>query len=114
MSIDRTTIRSSRSTAPRAITEQRSRIISWVRGYTGINLAAAAIQGGLAAAGDEYDVYLMVGGVGCLVMASLGWGLLCLKRMLSHREEYYRQGQLDGWIRGWNGQPPEVTAPGLE
>lgn len=41
------------------------------------------------------------------------WGhavtVLCIEALMASRAKYYEHGELAGWYRGWNGQPPEVT-----
>ncbi len=50
-------------------------------------------------------------GTTLMLLAGMGATVLCLRAMLAARQEFYRRGQLDGWRRGWTGEPPEVSDP---
>lgn len=39
---------------------------------------------------------------------------MLLTARMSTCRQYYFAGQLDGWMRGWNGQPPEIQEPPLK
>lgn len=45
------------------------------------------------------------------VLSGLAAAIVVINRMLADRQEHYRRGQLDGWMRGWRGQEPEVDDP---
>jgi hypothetical protein len=45
------------------------------------------------------------------MLAGMASVVLCVHAMLADRQEYYRRGQLDGWMRGWRGQEPDVDDP---
>lgn len=45
------------------------------------------------------------------ILAVLGGVVLVLDALLASRREFYQRGQLDGWMRGWRGQQPEVDDP---
>lgn len=73
-------------------------------GFLAATFAGAGWRAGLAAA--TFTVLALIGG---LVIAID----MLLSRRLAACREYYFAGQLDGWMRGWNGQPPEVAEPRL-
>lgn len=54
---------------------------------------------------------LAVYAAACFVLAGLASALLVLRAMFADCQEFYRRGQLEGWHRGWNGQPPETSDP---
>jgi hypothetical protein len=53
-------------------------------------------------------------GATLLILSGAGGVVLCLRALLAARQKVYQRGQLDGWMRGWRGQDPEVTDPLLE
>ena len=71
-------------------------------------VALAAIQ--LA---TVHDLYLAIYAATCGVMASIGGAVLAIKAMFVGDAEHYRRGHLDGWMRGWRGQEPEIHDPFL-
>lgn len=93
---------------------RRSRMVIAARMFAVAMLVSGAACQAAAIASDEYDMYLMVGMVGFYIISGMAVMLLCINRMISSREEYYRQGQLEGWVRGWNGQTPDARTPGFE
>jgi hypothetical protein len=46
-----------------------------------------------------------------LNFAVMGGVVLAIDAMFNGRREFYQRGQLDGWMRGWRGQEPEVDDP---
>jgi hypothetical protein len=48
------------------------------------------------------------------ILAVLGGLVLTIDCLLAERQEFYRRGQLDGWMRGWRGQEPEIDDPLLK
>lgn len=91
--------------------DSRGRLITGI--WTGIGVAVA---GGLALTGmvlvttDKPAPYLAYSIV-CYMAAAVGLGLIGVDRLLAEREEFYRRGQLEGWMRGWRGQEPEADDP---
>jgi hypothetical protein len=75
-----------------------------------LNLVAALALMGLDLAAPRGLRFSMFGATFLLIAAICG-GLICFNAMLADRQEYYRRGQLDGWMRGWRGQEPEVDDP---
>lgn len=82
----------------------------------GIRIAMiAAATTGLVLAGIDIDIprgmRLSIYAAACFTAAGLCGALLCLHAMLADRQEFFRRGQLDGWMKGWRGQAPEVDDP---
>lgn len=84
-----------------------------------MGVAACAVAAGLGVAVFATlavvngGVHYVVGAWACAVLAGIGGALLCVRAWMSGQAAAYRQGELDGWVRGWNGQPPETQTPGL-
>ena len=57
------------------------------------------------------DLHLTIAACAWFVMTGIGAGLLVTQSMVADRTEFYRRGQLDGWMRGWRGQEPDVDDP---
>lgn len=79
-----------------------------------VTFGVAAGVGGLVLVGLDIDltnVHLAVYSVACFVLAGLAAGLVCINALLADRQEFYRRGQLDGWMRGWRGQEPDADDP---
>lgn len=60
---------------------------------------------------DTTGFHFAVYAAACFVLAGLSGTLLVLRAMLADCQEFYRRGQLDGWMKGWRGQQPEVDDP---
>lgn len=76
---------------------------------------AAALVTGLVLAGLDiarpHGVHFAIYAASCFVLSGLSGALICVNAILADREEFYRRGQLDGWMKGWRGQEPEVNDP---
>lgn len=77
-----------------------------------------------------FTVVTAMAGVGCLatafslnewrtamvgstltVVSAIGASLWCASTLLADRRTFYQRGHLEGWMRGWRGQEPEVKDP---
>lgn len=85
-----------------------------IRILTGVCIVGWAGHLGAALVTDSHDLLLLGSANTFIILAAIGGALLVIRRMLSTRQDYYRAGQLDGWMRGWNGQPPENHTPGVQ
>lgn len=101
--------------APRASRAQgRSRrpgaLITAVRCFT---VAAALAGTGLTVADLAGDgaVHLVAAAATSFLLSGMAGGVWIVHAMLADRQEFYRRGQLDGWMKGWRGQPPDVDDP---
>jgi hypothetical protein len=76
---------------------------------------AVAMVAGLILAGLDFaeprGLHYAVYAASCFVLSGLAGGLICINAILADRREFYRRGQLDGWMKGWRGQEPEVDDP---
>jgi hypothetical protein len=45
------------------------------------------------------------------ILSIMSGVVLVIDALLADRREFYQRGQLDGWMRGWRGQEPEVDDP---
>lgn len=70
---------------------------------TGVVLLTAAIVL------EEWRTALI--GSTLLVVSAIAGNVLVWDRLMADRQEFYRRGQLDGWMRGWRGQEPEGCDP---
>lgn len=77
--------------------------------FTAVVATGGAICSIATLFGASWRVALM--GVTLLVLAGLGGVVLCLQWMLVDRQDFYRRGHLDGWMRGWRGQEPGGDDP---
>lgn len=78
-----------------------------VAGPGGIVLAAVDLA-------SAADMRLLIAGVALVIVAALGAAVLCIDALLTDRGEFYRRGQLDGWMKGWRGQEPDAEDPLLK
>jgi hypothetical protein len=81
-----------------------------VRVFLGAALAAGIGMGVGDVAGSGH-VHLVAPAAVCFMLSGLAATILIVHAMLADRQEFYRRGQLDGWMRGWRGQEPEVDDP---
>lgn len=68
----------------------------------------------LATAFALHEWRTAVVGMTLAIMSSTAGALLIGHRLIADRQEFYRRGQLDGWMRGWRGQEPEADDPLLK
>jgi len=73
-------------------------------GVSGITLAT------VEAVTPEY-LYLNAWAATCFILCGLAVAVLCIESMLATREEFYRRGELAGWMKGWRGLPPDTDDP---
>jgi hypothetical protein len=89
----------------------RHEVIVWgARGFAVLTTLAGAILAVADLAGDA-SVHLIAPAATSFMLAGMASVVLCVHAMLADRQEYYRRGQLDGWMRGWRGQEPDVDDP---
>lgn len=81
-----------------------------VRVFTAINALAGVGLGATDLAGGG-GVHLTGPAMAAFILATIGAAVLILLSQIASRREFWQRGQLDGWIRGWNGQAPEVHDP---
>lgn len=105
--------RASRAPMPATPATPRDWQLIGVRIFTGISALAGV---GLAAVDLASDggTHLIIPAATCFIFAAIGGAVLILLSQIASRQEFWRRGQLDGWIRGWNGQAPEVHDPLLK
>jgi hypothetical protein len=103
-------------TRPESDTSSRNQIVSRVRWFTGTALVAGLIC--LVCAFAHGDWRYALAATGFILLAGIGGAVLCIdaiicdfKTILAERQEFYRRGQLDGWMKGWRGQEPDVDDP---
>jgi hypothetical protein len=90
----------------------RSHIITGVWICTGAAGTTGVATATIAVASDTGLSALIVSCT-AFVIAAIGSSLLVFNSILPSCREYYRRGHLEGWMRGWRGQPPENDVPGL-
>lgn len=95
--------------AEAVIDHGRSRLALFVGWGAGVLATVGALCMAWAFTTEEWRVALL--GTTLLLLAGMGGTVLCLRRFLADRQEFYQRGQLDGWMRGWRGQEPEVFDP---
>jgi hypothetical protein len=71
----------------------------------------AGVALGVADLAGHGGIHLVMPAMTCFVLAGLSSAVLVIHTMLADRQEFYRRGQLDGWMRGWRGQEPDVDDP---
>lgn len=78
-------------------------------------VAAVALAGGLTLVGFDvaapHGMRFAVYAAGCFVLAGVAAAVLCVHALLADRGKFYQRGQLDGWMKGWRGQAPDVDDP---
>jgi hypothetical protein len=84
-------------------------LLNAVRIYTALTALAAAALLAIGIFGQE--MHIALAGAGGLVLAAIGGAVLCVERLLADRQEFYRRGQLSGWMKGWRGEAPDVDDP---
>jgi hypothetical protein len=111
LSIDRAT-RDRASTPPGAApgTAGPGKLIIGLRIFTAV-ATAAGIALGVADLASSGSVHLVIPCVGSFVFAGLAANNLVHHHLLADRQEFYRRGQLDGWMKGWRGQEPGTDDP---
>ena len=113
-SIDRATRdRAKLPSAQQRPTVGRCRLLIGVRIFAAVT-AAAGVGLGVADLTMGRSVTLIAAAVTCVLLAALAGTVLVLDALLADRQEFYRRGQLDGWMRSWHGQPPEMDDPLLK
>lgn len=94
----------------KALADPRDRLICGVRIFAAVTTAAGIALGIWDLAGDG-SVHLVMPSVGCFVLAGQATTILLVHSLLASHQEFYRRGQLDGWMKGWRGQQPDVDDP---
>ncbi len=84
-------------------------MIFWVKLYTAITGGSAVVLLTIAFLLGRWHIALA--GTTVALLAGAGGVVLCIHAMLADRHEFWRRGQLDGWMRGWRGLEPEVDDP---
>ena len=87
----------------------RPKLVLAVRCFVGVMTFIAG--GFLIAAFTFADWRSALAAATFFILAVLGGVVLTIDALLADRHEFYRRGQLDGWMRGWRGQEPEVDDP---
>lgn len=110
-SIERTTRERARRTPDaEPVIAKRPKLIVGVWCFTvGMTVLAVALTVAQLTVVDS--VHLAIYAATCAVLAAIGGAVLSFRAMLAGRQEFYRRGHLDGWMRGWRGQEPEVDDP---
>lgn len=106
----RTRERAIRGRGAEPVTAGRDRTIIGVRLFTAVALTAGIGLGVTDLAGHG-QIHLVGASLTCFILAGISAALLILLMTLADAGEFYRQGQLNGWMRGWRGQEPEVDDP---
>jgi hypothetical protein len=74
-----------------------------------------AVLAGLVLVGIDIDlphgIRFAIYAAACFMTSALCAALLVMHAMLADRQEFYRRGQLDGWMKGWRGLEPDVDDP---
>lgn len=86
-----------------------SRLLRGVQVFTALTALGAAACLATALNHDRWHYALAAATLA--MMAAMGAALLAGNAMLADRQDFYRRGQLDGWMRGWRGQEPDVDDP---
>jgi hypothetical protein len=84
-------------------------LMRWVRVFTTLTTGFAVVLLTTAFLLGHWHVALA--GTTVALLAAAGGVVLCVNAILADRQEFWRRGQLDGWMRGWRGQEPEVDDP---
>jgi hypothetical protein len=58
---------------------------------------------------DEWRSALI--GSTLIILSAIGASVWVAGMVLADRQDFYHRGLLDGWMRGWRGQPPDVDDP---
>lgn len=93
---------------PTALPRHRA-VMRYVMAYTILTSLGAVATLALAVYLGQWRVALT--GSTLAILAAIGGGVLCLNLVIADRQEFYRRGVLDGWMRGWRGQPPDIDDP---
>ena len=110
-SIDaRTRARATNPPPSEPVTGDRARLIFGIRLFTAAGLAAG-LGLGVADVASHGGVHLVIPSATCFMLSGLSATILIVHALLADRQEFYRRGQLDGWMRGWRGQEPEIDDP---
>lgn len=110
-SIDAATRTRSMMPAPQTITKPRRHVLTGVRLFTAAAVLTGVVLAAVEITSGAHDLYRVSAAVTSLFFGGLAGTVLCLRSMLASRQDFYRRGQLDGWMRGWRGQEPEVDDP---
>lgn len=92
----------------------RGRLINGIRIFTAVMLLAGFSMAVWSLAEGSASLHLALGGATFFVLAGMGGVVLSLQAILAERQEFYRRGHLDGWMRGWRGQEPGGDDPILK
>jgi hypothetical protein len=72
---------------------------------------AAGIALGVADLASDGHTHLVLPCVGSFILAGLAVNNLVHHYLLADRQEFYRRGQLDGWVKCYRGQAPDSDDP---
>lgn len=89
---------------------RRTPMVRWLRTAAVVSGLAGVSASTIEIVTVEYLHLNPVAGA-FFVLSGIAVAVLCVEAMLAERQEFYRRGQLDGWMRGWRGQEPDVDDP---
>lgn len=109
-SIDRSTReRAVQAPVPETVTRRHRPLTIGVGCFTVVATTGGTICGVATLTGASWRIAIM--GATLLMLAGLGAVVLCVQNMIADRQDFYRRGHLDGWMRGWRGQEPGGEDP---
>lgn len=86
-------------------------LITGIRCFVAGMLTAGICAAVWACTTHGRSTHLVIIAGSCFCLAGMGGAVLALQALLADRQEFYRRGQLDGWMRGWRGQEPDAGDP---
>ncbi|BEL07782.1 hypothetical protein Q0Z83_059730 [Actinoplanes sichuanensis] len=84
-------------------------LIRGVAGFCAVTALSGVGSSAWAFAHHEWRLALV--GSTLLIMSVIAGSVLVGNQLLADRQEFYRRGELNGWMRGWRGQEPEAGDP---
>lgn len=84
-----------------------ARAFAVLAAMTGVAMSVADLAG-------DGTVHLVMPALTSFLVAGQSTVILCVHAMIAERGDFYRRGQLDGWMRGWRGQEPHTDDPLLK
>lgn len=97
---------------PETVTTRHRPLIIGIGCFTAVTAAGGIAFSVATLTGSSWRVALV--GATLLMLAGIGAAVLCLHNMIADREDFYRRGHLDGWMRGWHNQDPDGDSPLLK
>lgn len=95
-----------------AAPEEPDAATSLLRGIqAAVALAGIAAVAFAAAAIASSNLHFTVAAASALIICAIAASVLVGHALVADRRRFYQRGHVDGWVKGWRGQEPDIEDP---